>query len=110
MIDGNFGNRKDYYIEIRRKKMDRGFWWYHNGHLDYVIADWKEARQYHLRCHCESCGAVWAKRGRYPGWCPNCGSDAANWLSDDWNDLDDPWMGDGDIPPEDIEDCRITNY
>ena len=75
-----------------------------------VIADWKEARQYHLRCHCESCGAVWAKRGRYPGWCPNCGSDAANWLSDDWNDLDDPWMGDGDIPPEDIEDCRITNY
>lgn len=95
---------------------DHGFWWTGKDHrgdkMRYVIANWDEARQYHLNSHCESCGAVWARRGGRPGRCPECGSDATNRLADDWDNLDDPWSGDGpdDITFDDIEKCRITNY
>ena len=93
---------------------DRGFWWYREDDSDempYVIADWHEARQYHLNSHCESCGAVWAQRGGRPGWCPNCGSNATNRLIDDWDGLDDPWdCDDGDYDPDEIEERRITNF
>ena len=95
---------------------DRGFWWYREDDSDempYVIADWHEARQYHLNSHCESCGAVWAQRGGRPGWCPNCGSNATNRLIDDWDDLDDPWDpydNDGDYDPDEIEERRITKF
>ena len=91
---------------------DRAFWWYRKGHrgeMPYVVADWDEARQYHLNCHCEHCGAVWAQRGGRPGWCPNCSSNCTNRLSDDWDDLENPWYDD-EVSPDDIEERRITNF
>lgn len=89
---------------------DRELWWSRKGHdMQPVVANWDEARQYHLNSHCESCGAVWAQRGGRPGWCPECGSNATNRLEDDWDDLDNPWFDD-DLDVDDIEAARITNF
>ena len=93
---------------------DREFWWYRKGcrgDMEFVVADWEEAREYYLNSHCDSCGAVWAQRGGHPGWCPNCGSNATNRLVDDWDDLDDPWDPDNGVyDPREIEERRITNF
>ena len=87
---------------------DKGFEWWHNGERRWGVANWYEAKQYHLRWYCENCGLVFARRGRGPGLCPDCLSDAVIPLSEAWDTLCDPWEYGDD--PEDIERLRITNY
>ena len=82
-----------------------------NGEVQWVVADWREARMYHLNSYCESCGLVWKSRGRYPSYCcprHDCYSDATIPLGQAWDNLRDPW-DDRDVDPDEIEDIRITN-
>ena len=87
---------------------DRVFEWWHNGDRLWVVANWQEARQYHLNSYCGNCGLVYAKRGGKPGYCPDCFSDDTYRLFEKWEGLDDPW--DSDPDPDEIEETRITNY
>ena len=87
---------------------DKIFEWWHNGDRRWVVADWYEAKQYHLRWFCENCGLVYSRRGRGPGLCPDCLSRAVIRLCEAWDSRGDPWDQGDD--PEDIESLRITNF
>ena len=56
-----------------------------------AIANWYEAKQYHLHWYSDNCGLAYSRRGPGPGMCPDCFSRAVIRLCEVWDDLDDPW-------------------
>ena len=95
------------------KQSDKIFEVLWNGKPHWVVANWYEARRYHLTSYCESCGLVWKSRGRHPSrLCPGttCWSDATRPLWQVWDDLRDPWDScDSEADADEIEQLRITN-
>lgn len=90
------------------KHSDKVFEVYWNGRTQWVVANWYEARKFHLNSYCESCGLVFKSRGRYPSrLClgDRCWSDAIRPLWQAWNDLPD---GENELDAEEAEQLRIS--